>query len=291
MHLDAHALLTLLRFRLGDVFRSTLSFRERNYISGLLDTRNRWAHQLRFSADDTYRTLDDMERLLAAVSAPQSADVVHLKDRIKERWRQPPPPAPPPPSGEQVQPPKPGSAYRPLFDHLAGETADRVTCTFAQVERIIGRSLPSAARNHKRSAKRLPSPLCVPKLRRRQTTARHRARSAALFVGSTPSTATKAHRAGASLRMFWHARRVLACSSVVPSANSASTWACNGPISRTKVLRGSGRQQVKELEAELYENLEMTRLAGGLPDLAAYDPQNWAELEQGDRDAQDDLRE
>jgi hypothetical protein len=84
MHLDAHALLTLLRFRLGDVFRSTLTFRERNYISGLMDTRNRWAHQLRFSADDTYRTLDDMERLLAAVSAPQSAALDEVGLRADE---------------------------------------------------------------------------------------------------------------------------------------------------------------------------------------------------------------
>jgi hypothetical protein len=124
-----------------------LTFRERNYISGLLDMRNRWAHQLRFSADDTYRTLDGIERLLAAVSAPQTADVVHLKDRFRDEWLHPSPP-PPPPNGEQVQPPKPGSAYRPLFDHLAGETADAVTYTFAQVERIIGRPLPSAARNY-----------------------------------------------------------------------------------------------------------------------------------------------
>ena len=153
MHLDAHALLTLLRLRRGEVFRGILTFRERNYINELLDMRNRWAHQLRFSADDTFRTLDGIERLLAAVSAPQLADVVHLKDRFREEWLPPPPPPrppplPPPPNGEQVQPPKPGSAYRPLFDHLACETAETVTCTFAQIEGIIGRPLPPAARIH-----------------------------------------------------------------------------------------------------------------------------------------------
>jgi len=37
------------------------------------------------------------------------------------------------------------------------------------------------------AAKRLPLSLCVPKLRLRHRTARRKARSAALFVGSTPS--------------------------------------------------------------------------------------------------------
>jgi hypothetical protein len=40
MHLDAHALLTLLRLRRGKVFRGVLTCRERNYINELLDMRN-----------------------------------------------------------------------------------------------------------------------------------------------------------------------------------------------------------------------------------------------------------
>jgi predicted AAA+ superfamily ATPase len=62
------------------VFRDHLSRAERSFASELWDTRNSWAHGDPFSADDTYRALDTMERLLtAADAADQAAEVRRLR--------------------------------------------------------------------------------------------------------------------------------------------------------------------------------------------------------------------
>ncbi len=53
------------------VFQDHLSRVEWNFASELRDTRNKWAHNEPFTADDTYRALDTMERLLTAVGAPE----------------------------------------------------------------------------------------------------------------------------------------------------------------------------------------------------------------------------
>src|SRR5262249_40650223 len=61
-------------------FRDQLSRAERSFASELRDTGNRWAHGDAFSADDTYRALDTMERLLtAADAADQAAEVRRLR--------------------------------------------------------------------------------------------------------------------------------------------------------------------------------------------------------------------
>lgn len=61
------------------VFREVLSREYRSYIHELLDIRNKWAHQEPFSADDAYRALDTMQRLLTAVSAEEAADIERRK--------------------------------------------------------------------------------------------------------------------------------------------------------------------------------------------------------------------
>jgi Swt1-like HEPN len=58
------------------VFRDDLSRVEQGFASELRDAGNRWAHGDPFSADDTYRTLDTMERLLTAVGAAEQASAV-----------------------------------------------------------------------------------------------------------------------------------------------------------------------------------------------------------------------
>jgi hypothetical protein len=58
------------------VFSRSLSRAQQSFASELRDTRNRWAHNDKFSADDTYRALDTMERLLQAVGASEQADAV-----------------------------------------------------------------------------------------------------------------------------------------------------------------------------------------------------------------------
>jgi predicted AAA+ superfamily ATPase len=61
-------------------FKDQLSRAEQSFASELRDSRNRWAHGDAFSADDTYRALDTMERLLtAADAAEQAAEVRKLR--------------------------------------------------------------------------------------------------------------------------------------------------------------------------------------------------------------------
>lgn len=58
------------------VFRDHLSRVEQSFASELRDAGNKWAHGDEFSADDTYRALDTMERLLSAVHATAQAQEV-----------------------------------------------------------------------------------------------------------------------------------------------------------------------------------------------------------------------
>jgi hypothetical protein len=51
------------------VFKDRLSRVEQGFATELRDVGNRWAHGDRFSTEDTYRTLDTMERLLTAIGA------------------------------------------------------------------------------------------------------------------------------------------------------------------------------------------------------------------------------
>src|SRR3984885_3887278 len=55
-------------------FSKSLSRAEQSFASELRETGNRLAHNDPFSADDTYRALDTMERLLTAVDATAEAD-------------------------------------------------------------------------------------------------------------------------------------------------------------------------------------------------------------------------
>jgi predicted AAA+ superfamily ATPase len=58
------------------VFRDRLSRAEQAMASELREARNKWAHNDAFNADDTYRTLDSMERLLTSAGAAEQADEV-----------------------------------------------------------------------------------------------------------------------------------------------------------------------------------------------------------------------
>ena len=57
------------------VFRNELTRSDRNVVFELRDVRNKWAHNEAFTADDAYRALDSIERLLVAVDAVEAADV------------------------------------------------------------------------------------------------------------------------------------------------------------------------------------------------------------------------
>ncbi len=67
---DSQALLKLMWFRWNEVFTRQLGPSERGLVGELRGIRNNWAHQKSFTADDTYRALDTLQRLLTAVAAP-----------------------------------------------------------------------------------------------------------------------------------------------------------------------------------------------------------------------------
>jgi predicted AAA+ superfamily ATPase len=80
---DAAALLKLMWQAWNDVFGRTLGRAERSLVQELRDCRNKWAHQDRFSSDDTDRALDSMARLLTAVSAPEADEVSKMKLELR----------------------------------------------------------------------------------------------------------------------------------------------------------------------------------------------------------------
>lgn len=72
---EAYRILMVMWEHWNSVFKKTLGYNERNYVSELRDVRNRWAHQNAFTYDDTYRALDSMARLLRSVSAKEAEEV------------------------------------------------------------------------------------------------------------------------------------------------------------------------------------------------------------------------
>jgi hypothetical protein len=94
------------------VFKDQLSRVEQGFATELRDAGNRWAHGDPFSDDDTYRTLDTMERLLAAVGAAEQARQVR---RLRLDLQQPLPGAATPSAGAHAAPPgrqAPGRSQR-----------------------------------------------------------------------------------------------------------------------------------------------------------------------------------
>ena len=83
---DVQFLLRTMTSTWREVFERTLGRMERNYVSELIDARNRWAHQEPFSSDDAYRALDSAERLLQAISAgEQATEVGRMKHDLQRR--------------------------------------------------------------------------------------------------------------------------------------------------------------------------------------------------------------
>jgi len=84
---DVHALLTVMWDQWHRVFRHRLGPIERSLISELREYRNRWAHQANFDFDDTYRILDNVQRLLQAVKANEAGRVGRdKKDMLRARF-------------------------------------------------------------------------------------------------------------------------------------------------------------------------------------------------------------
>ena len=71
------------------VFRKVLSQADRSLVGELIDIRNRWAHQEKFSSDDAYRAVDSAYRLLSSISAGEQAEEAdNLKqDLLRQRYQ------------------------------------------------------------------------------------------------------------------------------------------------------------------------------------------------------------
>jgi hypothetical protein len=83
---DIQFLLRTMTSTWREVFERTLGRMERNYVSELIDARNRWAHQESFTSDDAYRALDSAERLLLAINAgEQATEVGRMKHDLQRR--------------------------------------------------------------------------------------------------------------------------------------------------------------------------------------------------------------
>ncbi|MBE9227450.1 ribonuclease III [Phormidium sp. LEGE 05292] len=79
---DVAAVLIIMSKQWESVFKKKLGHAERSLVGELIEVRNKWAHQTRFSTDDTYRALDSITRLLKAVSAPQINTVEKQKQEV-----------------------------------------------------------------------------------------------------------------------------------------------------------------------------------------------------------------
>jgi hypothetical protein len=73
---DNQALLKAMIVTWDQVFRFVLGSMERSLVHELKEVRNRWAHEEPFSYDDTYRTMDSIQRLLESVGAADASQEV-----------------------------------------------------------------------------------------------------------------------------------------------------------------------------------------------------------------------
>ncbi|MGB3189468.1 MAG: ribonuclease III [Limnoraphis sp.] len=90
---DVSVILIIVNKRWEKVFKPHLSYAEKALASELIDVRNKWAHQVNFSTEDTYRALDSISRLLNAISATEQETLIDqykqeiLKRLLKEQSR------------------------------------------------------------------------------------------------------------------------------------------------------------------------------------------------------------
>jgi len=82
-----HALLVILWNQWNAVF-SSLGQRVRTHVSELRDVRNRWAHQVPFTAEDAQRAMQTVALLLRAISSPQASEATRMgEDLLGQRFR------------------------------------------------------------------------------------------------------------------------------------------------------------------------------------------------------------
>ena len=85
--LDSQALLVILWENWAAVFQDQFGHVGRSYVSELREVRNAWAHQQPFSAEDAFRALDTMTRLLDMAGAAGRESLQALaRDMLRQRF-------------------------------------------------------------------------------------------------------------------------------------------------------------------------------------------------------------
>lgn len=79
---DAQAILTVMWDQWNSIFRHQLGHTERSMVSELREFRNRWAHQMEFDFDDTWRVLDSVQRLLRVITPEAEKEIAHQKREL-----------------------------------------------------------------------------------------------------------------------------------------------------------------------------------------------------------------
>lgn len=82
---DVAALLAIMLKQWSKVFGKVLGHSERSWVSELMEIRKRAAHQNKnnvFDTDDAFRALDDVERLLSAIAAPEAEEADNQKNEL-----------------------------------------------------------------------------------------------------------------------------------------------------------------------------------------------------------------
>jgi uncharacterized protein len=80
--LDVQAILTIMTSCWNDVFQDQLGWTGRSYVSELREVRNSWAHQRAFSAEDAFRALDTIARLLAMTGGKGQEQLKKLSQEL-----------------------------------------------------------------------------------------------------------------------------------------------------------------------------------------------------------------
>lgn len=80
--LDVQAILTIMTSCWNEVFQEQLGYTGRSYVSELREVRNSWAHQRVFTAEDSYRALDTMQRLLGMTGGEGQEDLKKLSQEL-----------------------------------------------------------------------------------------------------------------------------------------------------------------------------------------------------------------
>jgi len=82
---DIRDLLAIMWKNWNGTFNRILGFGERSIVSELIEIRNRAAHQNKnnvFDTDDAFRALDNVERLLSAIAAPEAEEADNQKNEL-----------------------------------------------------------------------------------------------------------------------------------------------------------------------------------------------------------------